>query len=199
MRQPIVMVVEDDPGMSQLVELLLRSKGYAVISVASGEKALAALGENGAIELLLTDFQLGRGMNGLELAGWVQRENAAVKVLVMSGTAECEGLAKARGWPFLQKPFTPAILLEQVQRLVAEALAGGHAASDGAALVEERVTRSRRVTGEVEGGASRPRSPQSPGKAPRRKRPGRAGECREGRGRDPAGRRRSGRRGGAAA
>lgn len=168
MRQPIVMVVEDDPGVGQLVGLLLSGEGYAVINVESGEDALAALGENRGIQLLLTDFQLGSGMNGLELACLIQTEDAAVKVLVMSGTPECEGMANDRGWPFLQKPFTPTCLLEQVRRL-------------------------------AESGASRPRSPQSPGTAPRRKRPGRAGECREGRGRGPAGRRRSGHKGGAAA
>jgi CheY-like chemotaxis protein len=194
MRQPTVLVVEDDPGLNQLVGLLLRSEGHAVISVASGEEALAVLGECGRIQLLLTDFNLGSGMNGLELASRVQRDNAAVKVLLMSGTPECEGLAHDRGWPFLQKPFTPASLLEQVRHLAAEPLAGRRPA-----LVEERVTRSRRVTGEGESGASRQRLPQSPGTAPRRKRPGRAGECREGRGRSPAGRRRSGHRGGAAA
>ncbi len=174
MQQPTVLVVEDDPGLNQLLTLALCGDGFYVLRAADGEDALEVFRHGGRIDLLLTDFQLGGGMNGLELARHILSENASLKVLVISGTPECEGLAQAQGWPFRGKPFSMASLLEQVRQMMA-----------GSAIPASP--------------ASRPRSPQSPGRVQRRKQPGRAGGRRQGRGTGPAGRRRSGRRGGAAA
>jgi CheY-like chemotaxis protein len=174
MQQPTVLVVEDDPGLNQLLVLALRGDGFSVVSAANGEDALAVFRHGGRIDLLLTDFQLGGGMNGLQLASLIVSENASMKVLVISGTPGCEGLAQTQGWPFRSKPLSVASLLEQVRQIM--------------------------TTGAVPASlASRPRSPQSPGTAQRRKPSVLAGGCREGRERGLAGRRRSGRRGGAAA
>ena len=171
MQQPTILVVEDDPGLNQLLTFALGTDGFSVVSAANGEDALAVFRHGGRIDLLLTDFQLGSGMNGLELARHMVSEYAPLKVLVISGAAGCAGLAQAQGWLFREKPLNIAVLLKQVRQMI-----------EGGAVP-----------------ASRPRSPQSPGTAPRRKPPVRAGERREGRGTSPAGRRRSGRRGGAAA
>jgi CheY-like chemotaxis protein len=174
MQQPTVLVVEDDPSLNQLLVLALRGDGFSVVSATNGEDALAVFRHGGRIDLLLTDFQLGGGMNGLQLASLIVSENASMKVLVISGTPGCEGLAQAQGWPFRSKPLAVASLLEQVQQIM--------------------------TTGTVPASlVSRPRLPQSPGTAQRRKPSVRAGARREGRERGLAGRRRSGRRGGAAA
>lgn len=67
MQQPTILVVEDDPGLNQLITLALGAEGFSVVSAANGEDALAVFRHGGRIDLLLTDFQLGSGMNGLEL------------------------------------------------------------------------------------------------------------------------------------
>ncbi|HKV13334.1 MAG TPA: two-component regulator propeller domain-containing protein, partial [Thermoanaerobaculia bacterium] len=63
---PAILVVEDDPVSSHLIQTILRSLGYASDAARNGEEALAAL-ETRRYDLLLLDIQM-PGMDGFELA-----------------------------------------------------------------------------------------------------------------------------------
>ena len=54
-----ILLVEDDPGVRQVIAAALRKLGYEVIETAEATPALDMLGTRDDIDLLLTDVVLG--------------------------------------------------------------------------------------------------------------------------------------------
>jgi CheY-like chemotaxis protein len=71
---------------------MLLDLGYTVIEAGSAEKALRRI-RNGVTPSLLVTDHLMPGMNGTELARIVREEVPTVKVLLVSGYADAEGVA----------------------------------------------------------------------------------------------------------
>jgi len=116
-----VLAVDDDPHMIDLLEELLNSSGYKVLSAASGEEALAmAASHLNTIDLLLTDVML-PGMKGQELAKKLLNSCPDVNVLFMSGYL-CPSMAHGnseKGFQaFIQKPFSPNALLRKMRKIL---------------------------------------------------------------------------------
>ena len=113
-----VLVVEDDPGVRQLITALLRENGYTVLTASSPREALELSGQKSAtIHLLLTDVVL-PGISGQELANQLKRECTSLKVLFMSGYPEnamADHGVLDPGANFVQKPFTFDELLVKVR------------------------------------------------------------------------------------
>jgi two-component system, sensor histidine kinase len=64
----IVLLVENDLDLRRAMCLLLEKWGISVLDVKDGEEAVSLLDEIGIIpDAMLVDFQLGDGMNGVEL------------------------------------------------------------------------------------------------------------------------------------
>ncbi len=131
-RNETVLVAEDEPSVRMFVENILASQGYSVILASDGQEALR-LGRDCREEilLLLTDVVMPR-MGGRELAEKLQAERPGLRVLYMSGYTDdallghgvLDGQAK-----FLQKPFSPASLLEKMREVLAEPAAAPAPAS----------------------------------------------------------------------
>lgn len=116
-----VLVVEDEIAVREIVSHALRSHGYRVVAIENGRAALDWIHANGFdFDLVVTDVVMPQ-MGGRELVEHLRRERPALRVLFMSGytasALEAADLATP-GTGFLQKPFTPAVLAEQVSRLV---------------------------------------------------------------------------------
>jgi two-component system cell cycle sensor histidine kinase/response regulator CckA len=113
-----VLVVEDDPAVRRLVQIVLEGRGYRVIAAANAAEGLAQVTERGEpIHLLITDIVM-PGMNGVELARRATELVPGLKVLFASGYTENtivhHGMLDP-GVPFLQKPFAPSQLAERVR------------------------------------------------------------------------------------
>lgn len=108
-----VLVVEDEATVRSLITSTLSRQGYAVSQACDGADALEVLERLGRIDLLITDVRMPR-MNGLALLAEVQRRLPGVPALLISGDSAPEVAAGADTAPplFLQKPFTPAQLLQ---------------------------------------------------------------------------------------
>jgi two-component system cell cycle sensor histidine kinase/response regulator CckA len=116
-----VLLVEDEPAVRLMASRALQQYGYRVIEAADGREALRLLeGNERSIHLVVTDVVM-PGMDGPELARRAHRLRPGLPVLFMSGYTDDEivrrGLLEA-GQPFLQKPFTPEALGEQVAELL---------------------------------------------------------------------------------
>ena len=113
-----ILLVEDEEGVRELARDILRASGYTVIEARNGPEALL-LGEHhqGRIDLLLTDVVMPR-MSGRELAERMGPLRADLSVLYMSGYTDDavirHGVLGA-DTAFLQKPFTPAALVQRVR------------------------------------------------------------------------------------
>jgi nitrogen-specific signal transduction histidine kinase/ActR/RegA family two-component response regulator len=116
-----VLLVEDEPMVRALAVELLRSRGYEILAVGSGEEALAVAGQHdGAIDLLLTDVIM-PGMNGGELAATLGRQRPQMKVLFTSGHTEnviAHHGVLYEGVEFLSKPYSRDSLLTRVREVL---------------------------------------------------------------------------------
>ncbi len=117
-----ILLVEDDPNVRELTQALLAQSGYRVLSAADGWTALA-LWQNHreSVDLLLTDLVIPGGWSGRDLARRFREDKPGLKVLYFSGySAEVAGreLDLQDDQQFLSKPFTAAVLLQTVRRLL---------------------------------------------------------------------------------
>jgi excisionase family DNA binding protein len=117
---PLVLVVDDDPGVRQVVRANLEGEGYAVREAGSAAEGLAALEEE-APDLLLLDVMMPE-VDGWEMLRQVQERFGigAIPVLVFSGKVEERAVADvaargARG--FLGKPFDLQHLIDQAKQI----------------------------------------------------------------------------------
>ncbi len=113
-----VMLVEDEPSVLNVVQRILRRRGYLVDAFAGPAEALTHLEmAEEPPELLVSDVSM-PGMNGMELAEQIRRKIPAIRVLFMSGQLPV-GLSEAmEGEVFLEKPFTSEALLRKLDQIV---------------------------------------------------------------------------------
>jgi len=80
-----VLIVEDDPVVRRLLRLRLHKAGLAVLSVATGEEAVALTKEDDdPIHLVVTDGVM-PGMDGFDVARYFARSEPPVRVVLVSG------------------------------------------------------------------------------------------------------------------
>jgi FixJ family two-component response regulator len=116
---PSVVVVEDDPSMSQAIERLLRAGGFAAATFASAEAALVA-GVAAESDCLILDVHL-PGMSGFDL--YRRLAAAGVELPTIFITAHDEPAIRAEAErlgasSYLPKPFSGRTLLDAVSRAI---------------------------------------------------------------------------------
>ena len=115
-----ILVVEDDRLIQGLVEEALTDAGYEATTTASGNEALTRLREDKSkYRALVTDIDLGGGLDGWAIAQQAREIDPAFPIVYMSG-AHAEDWA-SKGVPnsiMLAKPFAPAQLVTAVSNLL---------------------------------------------------------------------------------
>ena len=116
-----ILLVEDEPAVRELAQMVLSEHGYKVIEAHTPEEAERLAGNNGAeIHLLLTDVVM-PGSSGRELAKRLTGRYPNLRVLYMSGytyNVIAQDGTLEEGISFLQKPFTPQVLSEKVREVL---------------------------------------------------------------------------------
>ncbi len=108
-RGETVLIVEDDPTLMEMGQMMLQRLGYTVLSASTPGEAISLVEENRSdIQLFITDVVMPE-MNGRELADRLMSIRPSLKHLFMSGyTADVivhRGVLD-EGINFIQKPFT---------------------------------------------------------------------------------------------
>ncbi len=110
-----VLVAEDDPAVRKYIRETLNLQGYRVLEAANGGEALETARQHpGAIHLLLTDSVM-PGMSGPELAAEFSMVRPGVPFVIASGYSDQISPEIRKTSNYLQKPFTPAMLLAHVR------------------------------------------------------------------------------------
>jgi PAS domain S-box-containing protein len=116
-----ILLVEDDSSVRELVERVLKSRGYEVLAAQHGSAALSLASERErAVDLVLTDIVM-PAMSGRELVEALQVARPRLRVLYMSGYTDDEVLRRGLHDPttsFIQKPFTAENLATQVRKVL---------------------------------------------------------------------------------
>jgi len=114
-----ILVVEDEPVLRDLAQLILQDCGYRVLDASSGVDALTVWQRHrGAVDLLLTDMIMPDGLSGKDLADSLLSAKPNLKIIFTSGynvediRAEMNGKNSSR---FLQKPYSRSTLAQAVR------------------------------------------------------------------------------------
>jgi signal transduction histidine kinase/ActR/RegA family two-component response regulator len=114
-----VLVVEDEPVLRDLAQVILKECGYQVLAARSGVEALEVWRRHpGDIDLLLTDVVMPEGLSGMDLAQKLLPAKPTLKIIFASGYSmdelDTDFIRKGRAL-FLQKPYNHATLAKAVR------------------------------------------------------------------------------------
>ncbi|TKB89459.1 MAG: response regulator [Nitrospira sp.] len=112
-----VCIVDDNEDILILLEAMLKTDGYEVVSCTNGRDALQLIREEQP-DLILTDFMM-PDLNGLELIEQARQYNPDLCFIVMTGFATIElatECIRSGATDFLAKPFTSEALNIAVER-----------------------------------------------------------------------------------
>jgi DNA-binding NtrC family response regulator len=116
-REPIL-VVDDDPGVLQIMGDVLAGAGYAVSLAQGGWRAIETVETDRVVPRLLVTDVVMPDLSGPVLAARLRKRMPWLKVLFVSGFHDTElvqHFVAEQGFALLAKPFTPEGLLRTVK------------------------------------------------------------------------------------
>jgi DNA-binding response OmpR family regulator len=115
--RPHVLIIEDETGLLEILELNFRSAGYQVSTASDGVTAWQRY-EHERPDLLVLDLNLPK-ISGFRLLELVRSESdLPVLILTAYDFAEAEEVARHRPDAFVKKPFDVQELVHMADRLV---------------------------------------------------------------------------------
>ena len=116
-----ILVVEDEADIAEVMKYNLELEGFEVDCATRGDDALAEI-RRAAPDLLLLDLML-PGLNGIELARMLKRDQATAKIPLIMVTARGDELDRIVGLElgaddYVPKPFSPRELVLRVQAVL---------------------------------------------------------------------------------
>ena len=120
-----ILVVEDDPDITESLCDVLRSEGYAVATASNGKEGLDRLREIDRPSLILLDLMMPVMSGGEFLAALRQIDAlASIPVVIVSAWTKESAQVRAQSQGFVRKPISIDALLDATQRLCAQEAAG---------------------------------------------------------------------------
>lgn len=102
-----ILVVDDDPGVVDLLGAFLDTRGYSVKTCHSGREALTLL-EAEPFDLVISDIEMAE-MNGYELLRLTREKYPKIGIVLMTGYTESHPLSealRAGADGYISKPFS---------------------------------------------------------------------------------------------
>lgn len=139
-----ILIVEDDPDITELLALSFRNEGWESVVAGEGEGALRLV-ESAAPDFCVLDLLL-PGMGGLAVLRALRKSpgGQSMPVIIASALGEDEDVVKGLELgadDYLAKPFSPQVLVARIRALLRrlgraeeEAAAGASGGAAGAAL-----------------------------------------------------------------
>jgi len=116
-----ILVVEDEPGIQEVLKFNLGQHGHDVIAAPDAEEALSLL--RGALpDLILLDWML-PGMSGIDLARRIRGDGRLKAIPIIMLTARSEERDKIQGLDigaddYITKPFSPRELMARIKAVL---------------------------------------------------------------------------------
>jgi len=110
-RQGRVLFVDDEEGVRQSWDRLLREQGFAVSTAEDGAGAQARLADEGA-DVVVADLRMPR-VDGMQLLEWIRREQPDTRFIMVTGYGSDAVERRARelgAYGYLNKPVNPETL-----------------------------------------------------------------------------------------
>ena len=122
-----ILVIEDDPAISRLVDYSLRHQGFEVIAATNGLEGIRKAHKE-APDLIILDVML-PGMDGFEICHKLRSEEDTAQLPILMFSAKAQEIDKNTGLKvgaddYLPKPATPAEIVKRVEKLLEKKSAG---------------------------------------------------------------------------
>jgi two-component system phosphate regulon response regulator PhoB len=119
-----ILIVEDEPGIRELLRVNLQHAGFSPICCDSAESACAEL-QLAAPDLIVLDWML-PGRSGIEFAREIRASSRLAEVPILMLTARAQEGDKLQGFDtgaddYMTKPFSPRELVARVRALLRRA------------------------------------------------------------------------------
>lgn len=114
-----ILVVDDEPSISTLLQFNLQQAGYHVVSADDGKQAIE-IALNEKLDLIILDLML-PGMDGMDVCKYLRQEKINVPIIML--TAKDEEFDKILGLElgaddYMTKPFSPREVLARVKAIL---------------------------------------------------------------------------------
>ncbi len=119
-----VLCIEDEEEMIDLIRLILVRKGFEVSGATGGQDGLQKVREQ-MPDLILLDLMM-PDMDGWEVYQQIKADEQTRHIPVIVVTAKAQSIDKVLGLhiakvdDYIAKPFSPADLLESIERVIAK-------------------------------------------------------------------------------
>ncbi|MEW6266145.1 MAG: response regulator [Thermodesulfobacteriota bacterium] len=117
--RPMILLMEDELGVAEGLQMVLKEEGYGVDLAMTGRSALERMNK-GKVDLLVADLRL-PDMDGLEVIRQVKKRKPETEVVIITGYPSVQSVvesAKMGVREYLRKPFTE----DELKAAVGEAL-----------------------------------------------------------------------------
>jgi DNA-binding NtrC family response regulator len=117
MSRKSILVVDDEKGQREILEMILSGEGYDVTTASSGEAAMKFVADR-HFDLVLTDLKM-TGMSGLDLLKELTDFDKSIIVLLLTAHGSVDSAVDALrlgAFDYLQKPYDSEKLLDTVSR-----------------------------------------------------------------------------------
>jgi len=116
-----ILIVEDDPDITEMVEYNLTEEGYEVISAADGGAGVKLAGKNRP-DLIILDIMLPE-MDGFEVCRRLKSDSSTADVPIIFLSAKSEETDKVLGLElgaddYVTKPFSPRELIARIRAIL---------------------------------------------------------------------------------
>ena len=122
--KPRILIVEDEPAISDNIQFVLESEGLETVRVAAG-LAVAPVLEQGPVDLIVLDIGL-PDINGFDLLRDIRRTRATPIILLTARTAEIDRVLglEIGADDYVAKPFSPRELAARVKAVLRRTQSG---------------------------------------------------------------------------
>ncbi|RLD09179.1 MAG: two-component system response regulator [Chloroflexota bacterium] len=121
----LIICVEDEPEVTELVQIILQREGYEVLGAKGGREGLDLIREK-LPDLVLLDLMM-PDMDGWEVYQQLQAEDTTRDIPVIVVTAKAQSIDKVLGLyiakvdGYITKPFKPSELAQKIQEVLSKA------------------------------------------------------------------------------
>ncbi len=116
-----ILLVEDEPGIQELVKFNLQAAGHTVVTAMNAEQGLAMI-RDALPDLILLDWML-PGMSGIELAKKIRADHRTAATPIIMLTARGEEQDRIAGLDtgaddYMTKPFSPKEMVARIRAVL---------------------------------------------------------------------------------
>ena len=115
-------IVEDDVDLSRIYANVLKREGFHIAYVSiSGEEIISSIrrgGPNESLDLVLMDYHLDGGMDGLKAAKEVKKLVPDARIVLVTGDGSVGAVALEAGFGFVEKPINIRNLIDKINSVL---------------------------------------------------------------------------------